>query len=73
MNPYQMPVTCAVCGEEGMAWAGRGHPWIDKFVHSNPAVCRDNLRREREKLEAEKKAKDNVETKSFVNKEKKDV
>lgn len=39
MNPYQMPVVCSVCGGEGMAWVGRGHPWFDTFTHQDPMVC----------------------------------
>lgn len=52
MNPYQMPVTCAVCGGEGMAIPGRGHPWVDRFTHNDPETCRDNLARQKRKIEA---------------------
>lgn len=51
MNPYQMRVTCAVCGGEGMAIPGRGHPWVDRFTHNDPEVCRSYLAQQRRKLD----------------------
>jgi hypothetical protein len=55
MNPYQMRVVCSVCGEDAMAWCGRGHPYIDTFVHRDPLVCADNLKAKRRKKEREEK------------------
>ena len=51
MNPYQMEVTCRICGGEGMAIPGRGHPWVDDFVHNDPDTCRENLAHKKRKME----------------------
>ena len=53
MNPYQMPVECSVCGGEGVARYGRGHPWLDDFTHKDPRVCADILEAKREKEKRE--------------------
>lgn len=54
MNPYQFPVTCDVCGGEGVgtsrtnaaAWDARS-----TIVHTNPADCRYYLDKKRRELE----------------------
>ncbi len=51
MNPYQMRVTCAICGGPGMGIYGRGHPWVDRFIHNDPETCRDYLAQQRRKLD----------------------
>ena len=52
MNPYRIPVTCSVCGEEGMMHAGyAGQNWLHEMRHSDPEVCADNLLRRRRELE----------------------
>jgi hypothetical protein len=58
MNPYQFPVTCEVCGGEGMGtFRTAGAAWRrGSFItHNNPAVCRDNLDRERRKMEEQRR------------------
>lgn len=56
MNPYIIPTTCSVCGEEGMMHAcDAGMDWIYGARHRDPAVCAENLRRQRERLNREKK------------------
>jgi hypothetical protein len=57
MKDYEFPVTCDVCGGEGVgsiqtaaaAWQTRY-----RIVHNDPDVCRYNLERMREKLEKQK-------------------
>ena len=56
MNPFQMHVTCSVCDGGGMAHVGRGHPWLNDFSHSDPRVCRDNLKAAARKKKQEDEA-----------------
>lgn len=57
MNPYQFEVSCSVCGESGMGTIrAAGASWMGGAVHRDPQVCRDNLRRQREKIERDKAA-----------------
>jgi len=49
MKIYTEPCTCSVCGGDGMARIGT---WTwGELVHVDPAVCAENLRRQREDLE----------------------
>lgn len=54
MNPYRFPVTCDVCGGEGVGMARTAAAaWHASSVisHRDPRVCQDNLRLLREKAE----------------------
>lgn len=55
MNPYQFEVKCDVCGKGGMTTLrAASNRWLGgKLRHSDPEVCAENLRRERERLEVE--------------------
>jgi hypothetical protein len=47
MNPYQFPVVCSVCGEEGVA---KDCVW-GNYQHKDPSYCSDVLRRKAKQLE----------------------
>ena len=50
MNPYIVPGTCSICGEEGSAHAGfhgYGDTWLHNFVHQDPMICKENLERQK--------------------------
>jgi hypothetical protein len=53
MSPYQIDVTCSVCGEPGKAHVrDGGGEWLGgTFKHINGHVCAENLKRRLEKLE----------------------
>ena len=56
MNRYILPCVCSVCGEEGVMSAGEaGMDWFYDYRHTNPQICADNLRYERQRLEKLKK------------------
>lgn len=57
-----MPVICDVCGGKGMATVrDAADLWRGATVrHTDPSICADNLRRERDRLE---KLKKEIETK----------
>jgi hypothetical protein len=52
MNPYQIPVTCDVCGEPGYAHVNDpGSEWFgDRFRHHDGHVCAANLKITLEKV-----------------------
>jgi hypothetical protein len=59
MNPYQWPVTCSICGEEGVGtYRTAGEAWISGSIifHKDPRVCRENIeaRERREKAKHDK-------------------
>jgi len=64
MNPFQYPVTCDVCGGEGVGTVRTaGAAWMEgSFIsHTDPRVCAENLRLkrlEREKRKSESQAQD---------------
>lgn len=49
LQPYEHPVTCAVCGGDGLADSQTASSqWTDRaevIIHSDPSVCRDELQR----------------------------
>lgn len=52
MNPYQFEHVCDVCGEVGVTTArGNTAAWTKGgfLSHTDPRVCADSLRRQREK------------------------
>lgn len=54
MNPYQFPVTCDVCGGEGVGTIQTaGAAWLadSQIRHRDPRVCAENLRQQRKELE----------------------
>lgn len=58
MNIYQFPVTCDICGGEGMGtYRTAGAAWDTRstITHIDPRVCRDNLDRERRRVERERR------------------
>lgn len=61
MKIYTTPVICSICGGEGLATPRTAaNEWLGaQLVHSDPAVCRDNLKhkeelRKKEELEKSK-------------------
>lgn len=59
MNPFQFPVTCTVCGGEGMGTAETaGASWFadTEIHHSDPRVCASNLRKKKRDLERREEA-----------------
>lgn len=56
-----IPATCSICGGPGSMsithLGKRFHPWIhsEQVTHTDPRVCQEYLRQEREKLDLEKK------------------
>ncbi len=62
MNPYRFPLTCDICGGEGMttpngvvaAYMG------DEIRHSDPAICADNLARKKKELDKREKELNNL-------------
>jgi hypothetical protein len=53
ISPYQIPVTCSVCGEAGNASVfDRGNEWLgDKFRHIDGHHCAEVLKRKLADLE----------------------
>ena len=51
MNPYIYPVTCSICGGEGMT-DNVTRVWINGGTHRDPEVCRRNIE-EREQRKRE--------------------
>lgn len=51
MTPYCIEVVCDICGEEGLCRPrDAGSQWLGGTLsHSNPAVCAENLRRQKER------------------------
>jgi len=60
LDPYQFPVTCAVCGEEGVATIdGAASRWSGGTLrHTDPQVCANNLARRKCELDAREKTLD---------------
>ena len=48
MNPFIVEVYCALCGSKGVAIAG-SNPWIEKFYHRDPEVCKQELSKKEKK------------------------
>ena len=51
-----MPVTCSICGEEGVARPNvAAREWFGaELVHIDPQICRDNLKmKEQKRLQEE--------------------
>jgi hypothetical protein len=55
MKIYTMPVICSICGGEGAATPrDAASEWLGvELVHSDPRVCRDNLKAQIEKEKRE--------------------
>lgn len=51
MKIYVVEATCAVCGGEGVATPSvAASEWFGhKLIHTDPLICEENLREEREK------------------------
>lgn len=61
MNPYQIVLTCDVCGRRGMGTRREADAaWLQTttIAHRDPRVCRMNLDAERERLARAKRAAD---------------
>lgn len=57
MRIHNFKCYCDVCGEEGMGTLQTAGAMWDRYAtvrHSDPAVCADNLARQRRKLERER-------------------
>lgn len=51
MNPFTVPVTCDVCGGEGVATQRAAlETWYGATLRHRPGVCAANLRRKAEEL-----------------------
>ena len=49
---------CSVCGESGMLHASNlGADWLGDVRHRDPAVCAENLRMEKQRVERDRKPK----------------
>lgn len=58
MNIYTFPVTCDVCGGEGVGTLRMSAAsWLrdSTIVHTDPRVCRDYLELERKRVEQERR------------------
>ena len=62
MKRYEFPVTCDICGCDGVGDINVAtHAWVGGVVHTNPDVCRENLLIMRRKLDAQKAKLEKVE------------
>lgn len=56
MNPFPFDVECDVCGGPAVASSRvAAAQWFGEIRHTDPAVCAEYLRRQRDDLERERK------------------
>lgn len=67
MKRYGLPVTCDICGGEGVGDIKVAvAAWVGGVVHRDPDICRDNLLIMRRKLDKMKKEMENAKTSSLA-------